>query len=301
MGFNDRDYYRPSGFGGFSYFPQVVKQILFINLIVFLIQIIAENLVIGGVSGDAYLSRYFALNGFHPQLNFQIWQLVTYQFMHADFSHIFWNMLLFWMFGSEIANMYGDKKFWIFYLLCGVGAGLLQVLIGDPSITVGASGAVYGVMIAFAMFNPDRLIYIYFVLPVKAKYLMGFIFVIDFFMIGSGGAVAHLAHIGGAITGALYVLLDKNSDFSYKIKNWMNSYKSPGSSGSSNKGFSFRKPYKSDEKVKEAHFYDIKDSKSSDEVSQEEIDRILDKISQSGYQNLTDKEKRILFEASKKN
>lgn len=300
MGYQDRDYYKPSGFGGFSYFPQVIKQILFINVIVFLIQIIAENLTIGGQPGFAFINKIFALNGLDPRANFQIWQLLTYQFMHADFSHIFWNMFMFWMFGVEIANMFGNKKFWMFYLLSGIGAGLFQIFLGDAlSFTVGASGAVSGIMIAFAMFFPDRPVYLYFLIPVKAKYLIGFLFILDFFMIGGGGVVAHLAHVGGAVTGALFIIADKQSNFSQKFFNWFQSYKRP-SSGSSNSGFNFRKPFKSsDENVKEAQFYDINES-SKEEISQEEIDRILDKISRSGYQNLTAREKKILFEASKK-
>lgn len=298
MGYYDRDYYRPSGFGGFSYFPQVIKQILFLNVIVFLIQIIGDNILIGDKPGAYYLNYYFALNGY----SIQIWQFITYQFMHADFSHIFWNMFILWMFGVEIANMFGNKKFWLFYLLAGVGAGLCQYILGGPSITVGASGAVSGTMIAFAMFFPDRPVYLYFIFPVKAKYLIGFMFALDFLLIGSGGVVAHLAHIGGALTGALFIFADRRSNFSQRFFNWMQSYKRPSSgSSSSSSSFNFRKPFQKDgDNVQEARFYDINEKKS-DEIDQEEIDRILDKISRSGYQNLTDKEKKILFEASKKN
>ncbi|MFA8343944.1 MAG: rhomboid family intramembrane serine protease, partial [Rhodothermaceae bacterium] len=261
-------------------------------------------ITIGGEPGKWFINKYFALNGFDSRMNFQLWQLISYQFMHANFSHIFWNMFILWMFGVEIANMFGNKKFWMFYLLSGIGAGLFQAFLGDAtSVTVGASGAVYGVMIAFAMFFPDRSIYLYFLIPVKAKYLIGFMFVLDFLMIGDGGITAHLAHVGGAISGAIFILADKQSNFSQKVINWMNSYKRPSSGGSSgNSGFNFRKPFQSsNDNVKEAQFYDINDSKSSEDISQEEIDKILDKISRSGYQNLTEKEKRILFEASKKN
>ena len=107
------------------------------------------------------LTKYFALNPLGE--GFQIWQLITYQFMHAGFTHILFNMFFLWMFGMEIEHIMGSQKFLIFYLLSGVGAGLFQLLISPLFIwrsrsNLGASGAVYGVMIAFAMFFPDRYI-----------------------------------------------------------------------------------------------------------------------------------------------
>jgi len=304
MGYYDRDYNRQGGFGSFSLFPQSIKQILFINAAVFLVQMIFENISLGNMPGVYILNKYFALNGLDPEFNFQIWQLVTYQFMHGSVGHIFFNLFALWIFGVEIANMFGDKKFWIFYLISGIGAGLFQVLLGEgASVTVGASGALYGVLITFALFFPDRPIYLYFVIPIKAKYLIGGYIILDFIGLGGGGATAYLAHIGGAATGAIFIFADKYTNFYQRFINWIGSYKKTSSFGSSkNSGFNFRKPFqKSGDNVKEAQFYDINDSRSTGEISQEDIDKILDKISRSGYQNLTEKEKKILFEASKKN
>lgn len=222
--------------------------------------------------------------------------------MHGSFTHILFNMFMLWMFGMEIENLMGSKKFLIFYLLCGVGAGLVQILFAplmsdSLAPVIGASGAVYGVMIAFAMFFPERYIFLYFLIPIKAKYLIAFIIVIEFLSIGDASFVAHLAHIGGAFTGFIFILLDRNN--SLKFSSIFRSMRKSGTFSSSPR---FRKPSyysKNEDNVQEAEFYEI-NNKKNEEITQEEIDAILDKISRSGYQNLTEREKRILFEASKK-
>jgi len=169
----------------------------------------------------------------------------------------------------------------------------------DLAATVGASGSVFGVMIAFAMFFPDRYIYLYFLIPVKAKYLVAFLVVIEFLSVGNMSFVAHLAHIGGAISGFIFFMVDKrknlNFDRLFRVFD-----KSPKRNRNQN---NFRKPfgYSNSPSVEDAEFSEITTNNSdSEEVLQEEIDRILDKISQSGYNNLTDREKQILFNASKK-
>jgi len=299
------EYYKPRGFGGFNVFPPVIKNLLIINAVIYFIQIIFGELMIGGTPGWYVLNKWFALNPFSEGYNFQIWQLITYQFMHGGFSHILFNMFALWMFGMEIENMWGSKKFLYYYLLCGVAAGLLQLfvppLLGTAAaVTIGASGAVYGVLIAFGMLFPNRHIYLYFLVPVRAKYLIGFLIVLEFLLIDSAGSnVAHLAHLGGALCGFLYIMCDKSSDAPFKQT--LMGYKNRSSGGSfknpfENIGEKFRKRGESIEKAK---YYEMKDKEDS-EISQEDIDRILDKISRSGYQNLSEKEKKILFEASKK-
>lgn len=298
MGFGDRDYYRPTGFGGFNVFPPVIKKLLIINGVVFFIQFLLQNIMFDGVSGNYYFSYWFALRPLGE--NFQIWQLITYQFMHGDFFHIFMNMFILWMFGMEIENYWGSSKFLLFYLSSGIIGAILS-LIFTPAVTIGASGAVFGVMVAFAMFFPDRYIFIYFLFPVKAKYLVAIIMVFEFMSVGSMDLIAHSVHIGGALAGFIFVMLDRK--FNFSVDSWVRKLKDRKifnqKNGSDFKA-SFRKPFRSDEKIKDAKFYDINSShKGQESVSQEEIDVILDKISQSGYQNLTAEEKRKLFEASK--
>ncbi|HKJ80452.1 MAG TPA: rhomboid family intramembrane serine protease [Ignavibacteriaceae bacterium] len=295
------NYYRPSGFGGFSFFPPVLKNLLIINGVVFLIQMLGQNLLIGDMTIENYLIKYFSLipigYGFLP------WQLITYQFMHGGFGHIFFNMFALWMFGVEIENLWGSKKFLIFYLSCGVAAGLAQLFI-TPMLseavapTIGASGAIFGVLIAFAMLFPERYIYLYFFIPVKAKYLIAFMILIEFFAVDSASSnVAHLAHLGGALAGFIYIMYDRKQSLTGG-----NLFGGSSPGGKINNPFSgMSNPFsKKDEKIQDAKFYEINDENEKVDVSQKEIDAILDKISQSGYQNLSDKEKRILFEASKK-
>ncbi len=300
MAYNE---YRPRGFGGFSFFPPVIKNLLIINGIVFFISIIAQNIVVGGVLLDNIFTRYFALIPFgNPYWNFYPWQLITYQFMHGGFMHIFFNMLMLWMFGMEIENLMGSRKFLVFYLSAGIGGGIVQLLFGSSAgPVIGASGSVFGVMVAFAMYFPDRLVYIYFLLPVKAKYLIAFMMIIEFLSVGDASLIAHLVHLGGAVVGFLFVFLDRRHNYNFdnlfdKFKG-KNKYTDNYSFKKKSSPFSFGK-----KDAEEAEFYEIKNSQHNDEekVNQEVIDRILDKISQSGYQNLTEKEKKILFEASKK-
>ncbi len=312
MSIYDRDYYRPSGFRGFSFFPPVIKTLLIANGVVFFLQIMLENITFGGIPGWYYLNRYFALNplfGFDNAgvpFNFQVWQLVTYQFMHGDFGHIFFNMFMLWMFGMEIENLWGSKKFLFFYLLCGIIGGLFQLLLAplfgsSLAPTIGASGAVYGVMVAFALFFPERYIFIYFLLPVKAKYLITFLIVLEFMMVGDMSFIAHLAHIGGAASSFVFVMLDRK--FNFNIDKFFNVVKdgiSSSKTGAKADRGSFRKPFaQRKDQIKEADFFDINNSRE-EEISQEVIDGILDKISREGYQNLSEREKKILFEVSKR-
>lgn len=301
------NYYRPRGF---SLFPPIIKNLLIINGVVFFLQIIIESTL----EGRILLSKWFALNPINLHgiqdwpFNFQIWQLVTYQFMHGDFSHIFFNMLILWMFGVSIEDVMGSKRFLIFYLLAGIAAGLVQLFVapflgGSYAFVVGASGSIYGVMIAFILFFPDTLIFLYFLIPIKAKYLIVVLFVMEYSMIKSANDnIAHLAHLGGAIFAFLYIMFDKKTYVPLKdVFKKSYYYKSSSGSNSNNNVFSnpFKKASSTNRDVEEANYYDI-NRKQDDEVSQAEIDAILDKISQSGYQNLTEREKKILFQASKK-
>lgn len=298
------NHYRP-GLGGFSVFPPVIKNLLIINVAVFFLQVLGSEIIISGTTSlSQFLIQYFALIpiGTFADATFLPWQLVTYQFMHGSFGHIFFNMFALWMFGMEIENMWGPKKFLIFYLSTGVIAGLCHLFVSPlfgalPAPTIGASGAVYGVLIAFALFFPERYIFLYFLIPVKAKYLIGFLIVFEFLAIDSAHSnVAHLAHLGGALAGFLFIWFDKSSHIDLKAMIRRNKFKQSASSGSNYNIFNKR-----NKDVQEAKYYDINNDKEDDSnVSQEEIDRILDKISQSGYQNLTAREKKILFEASKK-
>jgi membrane associated rhomboid family serine protease len=299
------NYYRPSLFGGFSFFPPVLKALLITNAVVwFVFDFFLAQFTLNGYPLFTALESYLALwplgsahgPGFFP------WQLGTYMFLHGGFWHLFFNMLWLWMFGMELEHVWGSRKFLIFYLSCGLGAGvanlIVTTLLGQTAPVVGASGAIMGVLIAFGMLFPDRPIYLYFLLPIRAKYFVALVIGFDLFygVTGTADGVAHFAHLGGAAMGFLFILADRNL---IPVRSW----------------FSWLRPRHDvtpddtrwrydDRHVQDAKFYDIHAGKpprgKDEEVSQEEIDAILDKISKGGYQNLTEEEKRILNEASRK-
>jgi membrane associated rhomboid family serine protease len=298
------------GLGKFNLFPPVIKGLLIANLVVFLLQYtIFEMLRVGNVNLDHYFFKYFALfpitEGFWP------WQLISYQFMHGGFSHIFFNLFALWMFGAEVESLWGSKKFLVFYLLAGVGAGLTQLLISplfdQVGPTVGASGSVYGVLLAFALTYPDRSIFIFpFFIPIKAKFLIMILVGADLLMgLTTESSVAHFAHLGGAATGFLLMKFGDQTGV-YNILNFLYSDKGGG-------GSSYQKQKANVYKVNwqntrrsyyEDDAYKVDEPKTSsnssdfwvdgENITQSKIDEILDKISESGYQNLR-KERRKFF------
>jgi membrane associated rhomboid family serine protease len=164
-----------------------------------------------------------------------VWQPVTYMFLHAGIFHILFNMLALWMFGVELERMWGSQYFLKYYFVCGVGAALTTVLLSFVpgtlglqlwySLTIGASGAVYGVLLAYAMYFPNRPIYLYFVFPIPAKYFVMIIGAISLLssMSASGGGIANTTHLGGLLAGYLYLKggrLHPVSEIKYRYLKW---------------------------------------------------------------------------------
>ena len=221
-----QDLYRPSKF---SFLPTVVKNILIINGLLYLAMITIKQVY--RIDITDYLGlHYFSASAFKPH------QLITYMFMHSfDLNHIFFNMFALWMFGVALENHWGAKRFFIYYMITGIGAGLIQNLVTyveikhiidatgvsissiNPAeiqrlynsfVTVGASGAVFGILLAFGMTFPNQLIYIYFLIPLKAKYFVILYGAAELFFGVSGyqSGVAHFAHLGGMLFGILLIL-----------------------------------------------------------------------------------------------
>ncbi len=293
------NYQRPNFFGGFQFFPPVIKGLLVANAAVFLGMMFLGNFRIGEFHFEQFIFHSFAL--WPLGSGFDFWQLFTYMFMHASFTHILFNMLALWMFGMELEHVWGSRKFFIYYLLCGFGGGLANLLVApmftSVGPTVGASGAVYGVLLAFGMMFPERPIYIYFLLPIKAKYFVVMYMAFEIFSVGSMDGVAHFAHLGGALVGFIYLLSDGyrfNGLYGSSKENIFSKMYSP-----------FRNaPSRQDDysQVRNAKIYDIDSYRTKEDQSgtQKQIDEILDKINRNGYQSLSEDEKKILFEASKK-
>ncbi len=177
----------------------IVKNLMIIMGIVFLLQMV--------VSG--WFDLYFGLVPVLVWKKYFVWQLFTYIFLHGGFGHIFFNLLALYMFGGELENYWGSKKFLFYFFFCGVGAGICTVIFSPYQFipVIGASGAIYGLLLAFGWLFPNRPILIYFLLPIPAKYFVIIFGLIEFFssMSGSGGGVAHLTHLGGLLFGLLYM------------------------------------------------------------------------------------------------
>ncbi len=211
---------------GFSMLPEVVKQLIIINGLLFLAK---NTLTSTGIHLDDLLGlHYFTSSNFYPH------QFISHMFMHANFSHLFFNMFAVWMFGSAIENLWGSKKFLIYYMLTGLGAAALHyaylhyqihelslvssqlsLLKAERSVMVGASGALFGILMAFGMMFPNRPIYFIFVpFPIKAKYFVLLYGAYELFSGVSnnpGDNIAHFAHLGGMIFGFILIKIWGNN------------------------------------------------------------------------------------------
>lgn len=304
--------------------PTVTKNLLIINLIVFLACKVV-NLSIGSLD-DVCGLHFFLAPDFH------VFQLFTYMFLHANFMHIFFNMFALWMFGCVIERVWGARKFLFYYLSCGVGAGLMQEVaqlvqfymmaseqipgfssammmeVAENSAavlnqwtTVGASGAIYAILLAFGMTFPNERIFIFpLPIPIKAKWFVIFYVVVELgSAIGSSGdGVAHMAHLGGMLFGFFMIRYwNSHPDGGYN--------RSGGAQFFDNlrRNFERRKREKENGGQKGARRSGEREAdweyNARKKANQEEIDRILDKIRKSGYDSLTKEEKQRLFDSSR--
>ena len=300
--------------------PVVTKNLLLVNIIAFVATWILQ---LRGLDLNDLLGLHFFMAA-----DFQVCQLLTYMFLHSGFTHILFNMFALWMFGVVIENVWGPKKFLFYYISCGVGAGIMQeiaqffsfyftISAQDPTVgfgelfaighqlstqlngwtTIGASGAVYAILLAFGMIFPNERIFIFpLPIPIKAKWFVMFYVAIDLFsaMSSSGDNVAHMAHLGGMLFGYLM------------IRYW-NNHPTAGYGRSNGRQFfdrlkeNFEKRSQPKMKVHKGGTNDREDDwefNARKKQNQEEIDRILDKIRRSGYDSLTKEEKQKLFDSS---
>ena len=192
-----------------------------------------------------------------------LWQVLTYIFLHGGLTHLIFNMFAIYMFSPSLENLWGESKFLIYFLICGVGAALLTIAVGPSSLvpTVGALGAIYGLLLAYAQIFPDSVFYLGFVLPIRAKHFIVLLFFMEFFLAQTPSAIARFAHLGGLLTGLIY----------FKAPELLNFVRFSRQRASLPKE---RRP------------------------PLEEVDRILDKIKTKGVGSLTAREKETLEKAS---
>lgn len=306
--------------------PTITKNLLIINVLCFFASIAFRS---HGIDlNDIFGLHFFMADNFRP------WQLFTYMFMHAGWQHLFFNMFAVWMFGRIMEQTMGPRRFLIYYIVCGLGAGLMQELVqlaeywylglaGYEQIvisgtvtpmaeylnrwnTVGASGAVYGILLAFGMTFPNERMFIFPIpVPIKAKYFVVGFAVIELLSALSqkGDGIAHMAHLGGMLVGLLLLLYWRNGGGNGYNRGGYGNY------GSHNNTWNnFRNRFTSMFKKKEPHI-DIRyggrynqeaayrQQKKQDE---EELNRILDKVKKNGYDGLTPEEKKRLFDITRK-
>lgn len=303
--------------------PTITKNLLIINVAVFAATYIFRSF---GVDLNNVLGLHFFLAP-----DFHIYQLFTYMFAHGGFSHIFFNMFALWMFGCIVERTWGPKKFLFYYIVCGVGAGLFQELaqyaqfyllasehlnnfsIGKTMLvananasflnmwtTVGASGAVYGILLAFGMLYPEERIFIFpLPVPIKAKWFVVGYAAIELFMAFSttGDGVAHLAHLGGMVFGFFLIRYwRRHPDIRYSRRSGQQFFDSMRASWKRRTGRKDNGPVRGGGTAgrPESDW----DYNARRKAEQERVDEILDKIRRNGYESLTREEKQQLFDAS---
>jgi membrane associated rhomboid family serine protease len=262
---------------GFAITPWV-KRLLIINGVMFLLTMAFRPLA-------TYL-------GFTPATMLtQPWTVVTYMFVHGGFFHIFFNMLILFFFGPPLEERWGESEFIKFYLIGGIGGATLSLVFWDQTI-IGASAAVYAVMVAYAMYWPDNPIYIWGIFPVKAKWLVIALIGMSVFFTFSGGSpgVAHLAHLGGAAAAFLYLKSNLGpTPFGPRVRKPKPASKPAARTVAETSAAARR-------------VLDARPRQTTGEESKllDDIDRILDKISERGMESLTPEERTRLDEASRR-
>ena len=300
--------------------PSITKNLLIINVLAFFATWVFEK---QGLD----LTATFGLHFFMAK-DFSFYQLVTYLFMHGSFMHLFFNMFAVWMFGTVMERVWGPKRFLIYYLVCGIGAGIIQegvqyinyanenlaaydfVMTSSGRITteaylnlwttVGASGAVYAILLAFGMTFPnERMFIIPFPFPIKAKWLIGGYIVIEVWsaLNTPGDGIAHMAHLGGMLFGFLLIRYWRKHPNLEQRFNGQNGFFQQMTKQYENKR---RNTFHYQPSTETPRWEEHKE-KEEDSARQAEIDAILDKIRKSGYDSLTKEEKKKLFEQSNRN
>ena len=265
----------------FKSLPPAIKALLIANV---------AGFVAGWLVGPE-INRMFGLVPEQVLFARWVWQPFTYLFLHGNIWHLVFNLFALWMFGMPVEAQWGEREFLKYYFLCGFGAALAHMLLSPHSTVpvIGASGSVFGLLVAFAMLYPDAVVYLYFLIPIKAAHMAILFGAIEFFSgaTGSTPGIARFAHLGGMITGYLYIRWWWEAKL--KLKSLWSGATSPSADDEPEPVA--RAPRRAAIKPK------------SPEPNEEmaEVDRILDKILSDGLGALTDEEKQIMHRYSERN
>ncbi|HAZ23430.1 MAG TPA: rhomboid family intramembrane serine protease [Algoriphagus sp.] len=299
----------------FKHGDNSLYKLIAINILVWLVFMISRVIMTIGGFGELYSSliSYFMMPASLPKLATQPWSLFTYMFLHEGIFHILFNMLFLYWFGLLIHQYLGSRKLANLYILGGLAGGLFYLLIYnlapyfsnsvDTSLMLGASAGVFAIVVGAATLTPNTTFFLILLGPVKIKYIAIFYVVLSFANSAGANAGGELAHLGGALMGFLYITqLRRGNDWGVPVQKVGIFFENLFKKSPTKVKVSYRKA-----KTESGSFGSFSSpkskptaTKSSEETSQEEIDRILDKIADRGYEALTKEEKRKLFEFSKK-
>ncbi len=278
---------------GWLMMPPGIRWIITINIGVYL------AMIIGGNTFSSFMVQMFGFYSDPLTTITQPWRLVTYMFLHGGIFHLLFNMLWLWFLGKIVEDHLGTKNFLAIYFGSGIGGAMVNTVVatifGAAAIpTIGASGAVFGIMVAFAVLFPTYKLMLIFFPPIEARFIVAGLIAIDLLFISAQDGIARIVHLGGAFWGyALLKMYYRGYNYDAWISAVMNRFKRketpPPPKAAQAKGKS------------KTNLYSVSDAEILDEVEQDELDRILEKISKSGYDGLSAEEKRTLFELSKRN
>jgi membrane associated rhomboid family serine protease len=275
---------------GYRGLPDAIRVIITLNVAVFLIQSILA------IISPAYSNALIQAFAFYPEWQtalFQPWRAVTYMFLHGGVFHLVFNLLWLWWLGRSVEETLGPRSFTAIFMGAGIGGALLDIIFAQflgINYVIGASGAVYGIMVAFAMLYPTMPIMLILLPPIQARYLVAGLIAIDVLLLGSSDGTARIVHLGGAGIGYLMM---KAHTRGHDLSQWILPIEQFW--------YRLRGMYqKQPSQPKNKNMHSVSDVEIIEE-DQSELDAILEKISEKGYDGLTQEEKKKLFELSKKN
>ena len=282
----------------------MITRLIIINVAVSLVFLLLRSLLGGDPALQSSFVRFLAIPGNPMSLLLKPWTIITHMFIHGGLWHLLWNMLFLYWFGRIVGDMIGDHRILPLYFLAGIVGAVAyifsyQLFQGVGGYALGASAAVMGIVVAAGAIAPDYIMRLILIGDVRLKYIVLFVIIIDIIgATGSSNTGGHIAHLGGALFGFFYVRqLRQGIDLTEPLSRWLKRISGffkelTGSKPRSNLNVQYRaKTKRQTTKTK---------SSKEDMPFQEKLDKILDKIKESGYESLTEEEKEFLFLASKK-
>ena len=286
----------------FKYLSKALQLLLLTNAAIFIIAFLGRGIEVDLGAGYGSVTDYMNYYGaFMPRVPLELWRYVTYMFIHFDFMHFFFNMLMLWMFGSEVAEWMGTRHFVAMYFFCGIFAALFSFFMCLLGLTnnpiIGASGALMGVFVAYYKFFPERMLLMFFIIPMKIKHAMWVMIALDILFANSGDMIAHFAHLGGVVAGFIYMAIYQNGP---KVL-----YHSPLSaifrlfsrnpekySSGQSRSRSYQRDSVEEPEVLEGEVFYVNEQKRMDDI--------LKKVEREGIQSLNESERELLLRAGDK-